>query len=281
MQDDIAKTVNWQLRKEEFRTMNLDFDQKLGQTGDQSGRERGIDRVLKLFAFLESHGRPVRVADLPKALGAPRSTIYELVRVLTEAGLLEVSGDDNKVFFGKLMYLYGVNYIRENDLVRRGSAEVDRLSRETGETSELCVLYRNRQAIVHTHPGARPMGISSEVGAQIPIPWTASGRLLLSHLSEAEIGSLITPEDLVLPDGRTVMVEDFIKDCQDARGAKIIVTSGLINSFSQCLAAPIQGVRGKVEATICLVVPIDISTDRRDYLKAELATVGHKLSVGH
>lgn len=120
--------------------------------------------------------------------------------LLKEPGLLEVSGEDNRVFFGKLMYLYGANYVRENDLVRRGTKEVERLSKETGETSELCVLYRNKQAIVHMNPGSRPMRISSEVGAQIPIPWTASGRLLVSHLSSEEIRELLSPEDLMLPD---------------------------------------------------------------------------------
>lgn len=259
--------------------MNLNLDQQLAQPGDQNGRERGIDRILKLFAFLDAHGQPVRVAELPKALGAPRSTIYELVRVLTESGMLEVSGDDNKVFFGKLMYLYGTNYIRENDLVRRGAVEVDRLSRDTGETGELCVLYRNRQAIVHTHASARPMGISSEVGAQIPIPWTASGRLLLSHLTDAEIKHLITPEDLILPDGRNVAIDDFIADCRNAGGRKIVVTTGLINSFTQCLAAPIVGVRGIVEATICLVIPIDIGSERRTELEEQLAKAGERLSV--
>lgn len=250
-----------------------------GQANDQTGRERGIDRVLKLLAFLDACGHPVRVAELPKALGAPRSTIYELVRVLTDAGLLEASGDGNKVFFGKLMYLYGINYIRENDLVRRGSIEVDRLSRETGETSELCVLYRNKQAIVHTHAGARPMGISSEVGAQIPIPWTASGRLLLSHLTDAEIRQLIHPEDLVLPNGRTVEIDAFIADCRSAGGRKVVVTTGLINSFSQCLAAPVIGARGLVEATICLVIPIDIDTERRRDFEEQLAQAGQRLSV--
>ncbi len=128
----------------------------------EGSRERGIDRVLKLFAHLNSGGRPVRVADLPKALGAPRSTIYELVRALSSSGLLEVTGD-NKVYFGRAMYLYGISYFRENDLIRRGSTEVEVLSTLTGESSELCMLNRNRQAIIHTHPGSRPMRISSEV----------------------------------------------------------------------------------------------------------------------
>lgn len=259
--------------------MNLLLEKALDGTKEPNNRERGVDRILKLFAFLNDFGHPVRVADLPKALGAPRSTIYELVRVLTEAGLLEVSAEENKVFFGKLMYLYGANYIRENDLARRGAAEVDRLSRETGETSELCVLYRNKQAIVHMSPGSRPMRISSEVGSQISIPWTASGRVLLANSSAEEIAARITPEDLLLHDGRTIALADFIQSCHEARGRDLVVTQGLINSFTQCFAAPIVGSSGKPEATICLVVPIDMPQERADALKQTLIESGKKLSI--
>lgn len=245
----------------------------------EGSRERGIDRVLKLFAHLNSCGRPVRVADLPKALGAPRSTIYELVRVLSSSGLLEVSGDDNKVYFGRAMYLYGISYFRENDLIRRGSTEVEALSTLTGESSELCMLNRNRQAIIHTHPGSRPMRISSEVGSQIPLPWTASGRLLLSHMTRPEIRELIQPEDLILPDRRVVDIEAFIDDCHAARGTNLVVTRGLINSFTQCLAAPVLGINGEVQATICLVLPIDVTDEQRTIMQEHLIASGRKLSL--
>jgi DNA-binding IclR family transcriptional regulator len=248
-------------------------------TSRAASRERGIDRVLALLAYLNSCGRPVRVADLPKALGAPRSTVYEIVRMLTGAGLLEVSGADNKVYFGRMMYLYGISYFRDNDLIRRGSAEVEALSALTGESSELCMLNRNRQAIIHTNPGSRPMRISSEVGAQIPIPWTASGRLLLSHRSPAEIRKLIQPEDLVLPDRRVVDIDEFVQQCIAARGAPIVITRGLINSFSQCLAAPILSVDGEVQATICFVLPIDVTEAQRTVLQEHLIASGRKLSL--
>lgn len=245
----------------------------------EGSRERGIDRVLKLFAHLNSCGRPVRLAELPKALGAPRSTIYELVRMLSQSGLLEVTGDDNKVYFGRAMYLYGLSYFRENDLIRRGSKEVEALATLTGESSELCMLNRNRQAIIHAHPGSRPMRISSEVGSQIPLPWTASGRLLLSHMTRDEIRELIQPEDLILPDRRVVDIEAFIDDCHAARGTNLVVTRGLINSFAQCLAAPVLDVNGEVQATICLVLPIDVTDEQRAIMQEHLIASGRKLSL--
>jgi len=244
-----------------------------------SKRGRGVDRLLLLLAQLHEHGRPMRVVELAKALDAPRSTIYELVGALTDAGLLEFSSDGKQVFFGKLMHLYGASYLRENELIRRGSAEVDRLSLASGETCELCVLHNNRQAIIHMHPGARPQRISSEVGAQIPLPWTASGRLLLSQSSPQDIEALIAPEDLLLPDGRTLPLSVFIDECHAAKGMPIIVTKGLINSLTQCLAAPVWGSDHTLAATICMVLPIDVAENQVATWKRELITSSRRLSL--
>lgn len=246
----------------------------------KGGRERGIERVLKLLAYLNARNQPVRVADLPKALGAPRSTTYELVKMLSEAGLLETSPEDSKVFFGRLMYIYGAKFLSHNSLLSRGRVEVDRLADLTGETCELCTLHHNRQAILYTRPGSRPMRISSEIGAQFPIPWTASGRLLLADNSEAEIGALVTEEDLALPDGDRLSLEAFAEECRGARNAEIVVTRGLINSFTQCLAAPITGTTGATEATICFVLPIDVEPEHRQKLERILIAASKSLSMG-
>ncbi|TGT92898.1 IclR family transcriptional regulator, partial [bacterium M00.F.Ca.ET.155.01.1.1] len=110
------------------------------------------------------------------------------------------------------LYLYGMAYMRGNDLLRRGRQEVDTLSRETGETSELCMLQSGRYTIVHSSPGMRPFRISSATGLQIPLPWTASGRLLLAGLDRGRIEAMVTQDDLVLPDGRKIALDDFIDD---------------------------------------------------------------------
>ena len=146
-----------------------------------ASREKGLNRVLEILDFLHTTQRAIGIGDLAKGVNAPRSTTYTLVRSLVDAGLLEMAGDGNRVYFGKKLYLYGMDYVRGNDLLRRGRQEVDNLSRETGETSELCMLQSGRYTIVHSSPGTRPFRISSATGLQIPLPWTASGRLLLAR----------------------------------------------------------------------------------------------------
>jgi DNA-binding IclR family transcriptional regulator len=241
-------------------------------------RERSVDRILQILEFLHGHGEGIRIGALAKALNAPRSSTYTLVNDLTQAGLLEVSPDDARIFFGKRMYLYGLNYIRENSLAKRARMEVDRLAKETGETSEFCMLQNGRYTIMHMRPGNRPFRISSAVGLQIPIPWTASGRLLLAGRSRSEIEALIAPEDLVLPDGRRIEIGDFIDAIAQAQVDGYCLTKGLVDAVTQCLAAPIYGHDGKVEATICLVLPIDLSDEQALVLRDRLLQSGHALS---
>jgi DNA-binding IclR family transcriptional regulator len=241
-------------------------------------RERSVDRILQILEFLHGHGEGIRIGALAKALNAPRSSTYTLVNDLTEAGLLEVSPEDSRIFFGKRMYLYGLNYIRENSLAKRARMEVDRLAKETGETSEFCMLQNSRYTIMHMRPGNRPFRISSAVGLQIPIPWTASGRLLLAGRPRAEIEELIAPEDLVLPDGRRIDIDDFIDAIGQARRDGYCLTKGLVDAVTQCLAAPIYGAEGNVEATICLVLPVDLSEDQTDALRERLLQSSRALS---
>ena len=113
-----------------------------------------------------------RIGELARRLNAPRSSTYEIVRTLAEAALLE-TGADGRVFFGKSLYFYGVDYLREHDLVRRGRDEVDRLARETGETSQFCMLHENKYTVVHMRAGRTPL--PHQLGHRHPDPAPLDG----------------------------------------------------------------------------------------------------------
>jgi DNA-binding IclR family transcriptional regulator len=53
----------------------------------------------------------------------------------------------------------------------------------------------------------------------------------------------------------------------------------LINNFTQCFAAPIFGIDGYAEATICLVLPLNVPEAQIEVLKWELIASGKKLSM--
>jgi DNA-binding IclR family transcriptional regulator len=242
-------------------------------------RERGLDRLVALMAHLHRVGRPVRIGALARSLGAPRSTVYAMVKTMTDAGLLEGAGPAGEVFFGKAVYFYGMDYLRAHDLFARARAEVDRLARETGETTQFCVMHERKYTVAYMSAGARPFRISSEVGTQIPLPWTASGRLLLSDLAEGEIRSLVAPEDLHPPRSPPMTIDAFLADVAAARRQGYCVTSGLVDPFTHCIAAPIRDRLGRVVATLCFVVMVETASGQIDSLRDTLVASARSLSL--
>jgi DNA-binding IclR family transcriptional regulator len=244
-----------------------------------SNRARGLDRVIALLAHLHRIGRPVRIGDLARALAAPRSSVYSLVKILVDASLLESVGPNGEIFFGKSIYFYGMDYLRAHDLFGRARAEVDRLARETGEMTQFCVLHERKYTIAHMSSGQRPFRISSEVGMQIPLPWTASGRLLLADFPDEEIRAMISPDDLHPPRGTPMTIEDFLAAVAAARREGSCTTSGLIDPYTHCIAAPIKDQTGRVTATLCFVVLVDTPPERIAALREMLIASAQSLSL--
>lgn len=244
-----------------------------------SNRERGLDRVIALLAHLHHVGRPIRIGELARALSAPRSTVYALVKVLTDASLLENVGPNGEIFFGKTLYFYGMGYLRAHDLFGRARTEVERLAQETGETTQFCVLHERKYTVAHTSSGRRPFLISSEIGMHIPLPWTASGRLLLAHLSNEEIRAMIPADDLHPPRGSAMTIDEFVTAVATARREGSCITSGLIDPYTHCIAAPIKDQNGRVAATLCFVVLIDTPPERIALLRDMLVASGQSLSL--
>lgn len=234
-------------------------------------RRRGIDRVIALLEALLRQHRPSKIGDLARLIGAPRSTTYEIVARLIDADILEACGEGGHVYFGRAAHLFGRAYADANPLFRRVAEILERLAAETHATTQFCGLKGNKYVVIDSRDGGGLFRITTDVGVEVPIPWTASGRLLLDHMSPEEIRAFVPPEDFRLPDGRMLPVESFLADIARARREDRCATTGLADPFTYCLAAPIRDQGGIARTTLCFVIPADTSELRRNELLVRLA----------
>lgn len=242
-------------------------------------RQRGIDRVITLLEALLRRRAPMRIGEIARSVGAPRSTCYEIVNRLMEAEILEPAGPDGQVYFGRAAYLFGRAYTEANSLHRRAVEMLETLAEETGTTAQLCALRGRKYVVLDARSGTSLFRITGDIGAEVPIPWTASGRLLLGHLSRDEILDLVPPEDFRLPGGRALPVETFLAEIETARRNGFSIMRNLVDSFATCLAAPIFDAGGVATATLCLVIPADAGEERIRALVDRLVPAARQLSA--
>lgn len=243
----------------------------------ESSRARGVDRVIGIFRQLHSARRPMTMRELIEATGAPRSSIYELVTILTEAGWLETAADGS-VFFGREMHYYGADYAVHNDLISRAHQAILALVRNHDETAQLCMLEGNKYTVVLSENSSRPFNISSDIGVKVPIPWTATGRLLLAHLRADEIRALIPDEDFILDNGRRVEFDDFLRDVERTAEQGYCCTEGLSHTFRYCMAAPIHDRTGLAVAALCFMTSRDTAPEKRTTMLEDLIRSAKALS---
>ncbi|WP_343315486.1 IclR family transcriptional regulator [Brucella sp. BE17] len=234
-----------------------------------SRRTRGLDRAFDILEFLRVKRQPMRPNEIASEIGAPRSSVYELVNLLLNHGMLDYQGDDGRVFLGRRLYFLGTAYAEQFDLMRECDRMLTRLAEETRETAQMCLLEGRKYTVAMMREGIRPFRISSNVGELVSIVWTASGRLLVSHLSDQQILDLIPPEDFILPDGRRMEPADFIKQVRQASRERFFTFNSEVENFTHCFAVPIYQADGACIATLCLVAPReDGLRNRNAYLES-------------
>jgi DNA-binding IclR family transcriptional regulator len=238
-------------------------------------RTRGLDRAFEILEFLRVKRQPMRPNEIAAEIGAPRSSVYELVNLLLSHGMLDYQGGDGRVFLGRRLYFLGTAYAEQFDIMRECDRMLVRLAEETRETAQMCLLEGHKYTVAMMREGIRPFRISSNVGEPVAIPWTASGRLLVSHLSDKEILDLIPPEDFVLPNGRTLEPSDFIAQVRAAARDGYFTFNSEVENFTHCFAVPIYQADNTCIATLCLVAP------REDGLRHRAAYLDSLLSAAH
>lgn len=232
-------------------------------------RTRGLDRAFEILEFLRTRRKPMRPNEIAAEIGAPRSSVYELVNLLLRHGMLDYQDGEGRVFLGRRLYFLGTAYSDHFDLMRECEGVLATLAQETRETAQMCQLEGNKYTVAMMRVGPRPFRISSTIGELVPIPWTASGRLLVSHLSDNEIREFIPPQDFLLPNGKYLDSAQFIVEARKAALDGYFAFNSEIETFTHCFAVPIWQADGQCIATLCLVAPKeDGLSNRQSYLDA-------------
>ena len=142
--------------------------------------ERGIDLL-----FLFSEEKPtLSLEDLSQALKLPESTAYRLAATLCKKGVLtrSTSGKGYELHASLLRLLAVVR--THIDIGSLALPSLEALARESGETSQLCLLQGNEVVCAEAVCSTNTIRFMPEKGRPVPLHTSALGRAVLAFLPE-------------------------------------------------------------------------------------------------
>lgn len=249
--------------------------------GEQElGGSRGVRRALDILELMLQRGEAATVAEIVEALAIPKSTAYELVRTLCEAGYLEHMGKKGSLFLGRKLFELGMAYRSQIDLLEEGSQVIEALRDSTGETVQLSVLENDMMLVLGKEEGSRPIRIISRIGSRVPVNWAAAGRLLVSDLSDARLSELLRRTVRQSPSGRAILdVERLIQQIRRFRRQGYAMEINEANDHAGCVAAPVIDASGRCVAAISVVAPEQrLGKSNRQKLIAAVCAAAERLS---
>ena len=155
---------------------------------------------LRILIHLATHGEPVAASSLARALDLPRSSVYQLLRVLQDEGFVVHYPEARTYGLGPLVSELGTSVLRASRLSGLAQPLVDRLVTRTPipAVAQLAVLAGSDVEYLGTATVTRAPTTVARVGVRLPAHLTATGRAMLSLVSGDQVRALYPHrEDLI------------------------------------------------------------------------------------
>lgn len=223
-------------------------------------------RAFSLLELIASAGAPPTLETLTRASGLPKPTVYRILRLLADAGLVQREPVEKRYTVGPRTAALSLVVQMHSPLRAERRAILARLVEEIGETCNFTmrdgheVVYLDRvetQATVRLH---------MDIGSRVPLHCTASGKLFLAQLPPRELRRVLGPEPFRRHTERTITTLDALeRELRAIRASGISTDIGECFEGSVCLAVPVRDRRGRVCAAVAVHGPAPRMTIERGY----------------
>jgi DNA-binding IclR family transcriptional regulator len=154
-----------------------------------AGGVPAVVKAVRLLNLLVAAKEPLSLAALTDELDLPKSTIHALCATLVQSGLVR-RYENGTYHLGSHVMDLSAAFLARTDVTTEFTSLGDSLRVLPEETIILSVLDGLDVVYVSCRNGNRPLGLNFRMGMRLPANCTASGKALLSTLSEARVAEL-------------------------------------------------------------------------------------------
>jgi len=238
---------------------------------DQKSLIQSLDRGLQLIEIISQAKEPMGLPELAEILDVDRSTVHRLLGTLHQRNFV-VQDPVNK------RYSLGLKII---ELSRRALDGINfrsiakpylkRLSKETGESTNLFILTDDHAICVDYEASPSPLAVTNDTGIIYIMHATAGGKALLAFIDDPSRQRIIQRTQLIAFTPRTITDINVLKmQLQQIREQGFALDDEERYVGVRCIAAPIFSHTRKVIAGISMSAPASRVTLDRIHELAQL-----------
>ena len=168
-----------------------------------------IQVLHKAFDILESLAadadRPRGLGQIAGELGLNQATCANILKTLVRRGYAEQVAPKKGYLLGPMSYSLAGSRPYRRDLLKAAEPLMAELAKEVRETVLLVALHQGKRFILCEARGDQDLQVRSDIISSDDVYETATGRLLLAHLSPEKLRTFVTMRGLpgaVWPEAR-------------------------------------------------------------------------------
>lgn len=152
--------------------------------------------TLRILALLSSIDVPISAARIRTELDLPRSTTYHLLAELETSGFVVHLPENQTYGLGLAAYSMASAYTTQQPLVRMAQKPLVEAASLVDGSGHLARLSGSETLYLSEVRSEQAVSLITEVGVRLSAARTASGRIMLAHLPQAEAKAALSSSGL-------------------------------------------------------------------------------------
>lgn len=168
----------------------------MSDRGALDGGVRTVKSAASAVEVLEMlsnrQNKPARLREISEALGIPKSSLYALLRTLTELGWVRRDATGTLYGVGIRSLMAGMSYLDADPQLRFVQPWLDSLKEQLDETVHFGRLDGNDIVYLATRESSQYLRVINRVGRRLPASSTSLGKALLAERLDLDLGDHVS-----------------------------------------------------------------------------------------
>ncbi|UOO81460.1 IclR family transcriptional regulator [Uruburuella testudinis] len=197
-----------------------------------------LDKAVRILDLLTREATPMSGADIAKILDLPRSSVHGLLAGLLEADLVRKT-DERHFALGTHVMYWANGFLAQQDVVAEFHEAIARIPELAPYTLTLSTLSGDQVVYLACKNSNAPLGFTFRIGMQVPAVFTATGKMMLSGLSDEEVKQIISHFPPPFTDNSVQNHHDFAHELAQIRRQGYAVDNGQLRLGMHCFGVAV------------------------------------------